>query len=276
MIDPKALARDLTAAYANRQVIPVPPSAHEPALDLATAYAVEAERVRLRKASGHTTVGRKVGFANRAMWRVLKLDTLVWAHMYDDTVRYAEQNEATVPLAHLYSPKIEPEIVFKMRMPLAAGDLDAAAVLDSVEWLALGFEIIDCMFADWKFQPADFVASFGFHSALIVGQPLRVQPEMIPALCDQLPAFKVKLLKDGELATEGSGKNSLRSPALCLGELASAIARQPDAEALGVGELVSSGTLTESQFIAPGETWTAVVDGLDLPSLTVRTVNFEL
>ncbi len=42
-----------------------------------------------------------------------------------------------------------------------------------------------------------------------------------------------------------------------VGELASAIARQPGADPLGAGELVSSGTLTESQFIAPGESWTA-------------------
>ena len=39
------------------------------------------------RAAGHRTVGRKVGYANKAVWRVLKLETLVWAHMYDDTVR---------------------------------------------------------------------------------------------------------------------------------------------------------------------------------------------
>jgi hypothetical protein len=34
--------------------------------------------------------------------------------------------------------------------------------------------------------------------------------------------------------------------------------------------LVSSGTLTEAQAIAPGETWTAVVDGIDLSELVLR------
>jgi hypothetical protein len=34
---------------------------------------------------------RQGGYANKAMWRALKLDTLVWAHMYDDTVRYATE-----------------------------------------------------------------------------------------------------------------------------------------------------------------------------------------
>lgn len=272
MIDPSALAQELASAYASRQGISVPPSARDGGFDLATAYDVAAELVRQRQAAGHATVGLKVGFANKAVWRALKLDTLVWAHMYDDTVRMAEHNEATLPLGRCFAPKIEPEVVFKLRRPLAAGEADAAAVLGAVEWIALGFEIIDCLFADWKFTPADFVASFGLHAGLVVGTPLHPTPEMIPALVEQLAAFKVTLRKNGEVVAEGTGKNSLRSPALCLAELASALARQPGAEPLAAGALVSSGTLTESQFITPGETWAASVDGLELPPLTVRTV----
>jgi 2-keto-4-pentenoate hydratase len=117
-------------------------------------------------------VGRKVGYANKAMWRALKLDTLAWAHMYDDTVRYAEGGSASLPVARMCSPKIEPEIVFKLRKPLGAEQVEPAEVLNAVEWLALGFEIIDCVFADWTFQPVDFVAAFGLHAALIVGLSL--------------------------------------------------------------------------------------------------------
>ena len=269
--DPAALACELMGAYADRQILAVPPSARDARFDLAAAYAVEAELVRLRRASGRTTVGRKVGFANKALWRVLKLETLVWANMYDDTVRYAEGNTSSLSLAAMVSPKIEPEIVFKMKRTVG-GELEPAEVLDAVEWVALGFEIIDCVFADWKFQPADFVAAFGLHAALVVGEPQRVEPHTIPVLVERLPRFTVRLSRDGQLVEEGSGRNSLRSPALCLGELAASIARQPGAEPLAAGELVSSGTLTESRPIAPGETWTAVVDGLDLPNLTLHTL----
>jgi len=269
--DPAALACELMAAYADRQILAVPPSARDARFDLAVAYAVEAELVRLRRASGRTTVGRKVGFANKALWRVLKLETLVWANMYDDTVRYADGNTLSLSLAAMVSPKIEPEVVFKMKRTVG-GELEPAAVLDAVEWVALGFEVIDCVFADWKFQPADFVAAFGLHAALVVGEPQRVEPHTIPVLVERLPRFTVRLLRDGQLVEEGSGRNSLRSPALCLGELAASIARQPGAEPLAAGELVSSGTLTDSRPIAPGETWTAVVDGLDLPNLTLHTL----
>lgn len=109
------------------------------------------------------------------------------------------------------------------------------------------------------------------HAALVVGEPRQVDAASIPALVEQRAQFRLRLSKNGEVVAEGAGKNSLRSPALCLGELASAIARRPGEEPLLGGELVSSGTLTEAQLIAPGETWTAVVDGIDLNDVTLTT-----
>jgi len=269
-LDPKALAPELIDAYARRRTDVTAPTSRDGAFTLADAYDVEAELLRRRRAGGRTAVGRKVGFANKALWRVLKLDTLVWAHMYDDTVQYASANVGSLSMARLCAPKIEPEIVFKLKAPLRAIAADPAAALEAVEWLALGFEIIDCVYEGWTFQPPDFVASFGLHAALLVGTPQPVDAEGIPTLVDRLPQFKVQLQKDGQTVAEGSGRNSLRSPALCLAELASAIARQPGAEPLAAGELISSGTLTASAPISAGEMWTAVVDGLDLPALTLR------
>lgn len=271
MIDTHALASELTAAYAERCTLITPPSSRD-GLDLSAAYAVERELVRMRHSQGHQTVGVKVGYANKAMWRVLKLDTLVWAHMYDDTVRYANANVATLSLEHMISPKIEPEIVFKMKTPLGASITEAATALEGVEWLALGFEIIDCPYAGWRFQPADFVAAYGLHAALVVGEPLAVTPANISELVEQLPRFKVRLSKDGQLVAEGSGRNSLRSPALCLVELTSAMAKQDGAESLDPGDLVSSGTLTESTPIQRGATWAASVEAIDLPGLTLTLV----
>jgi len=270
MIDPRTLAGEFAAAYAARRPIAVPPSARPDGLDMSEAYAVAAELERMRQAAGHVIVGRKVGFANKAMWRVLGLDTLAWGSMYDDTVKYAELGDATLNVAAMWAPKIEPEIVFKMRTALGAG-ADAASALAAVESMALGFEIIDCPFPEWQFKPPDLVASYGFHAALIVGSPVGVQPATIPGLVDTLSRFTVTLTKNSDVVAEGSGRNVLRSPALCLAELAAASARQQDAQPLAAGELVSTGTLTDSQRIGSGEIWTAAVDGIELPVLTLRT-----
>ncbi len=205
------------------------------------------------------------------MWRALKLDTLAWARMYDDTVRAATAGETTLSIASLYSPKIEPEIVVKLKSTPASSD--AAAVLAAVEWIALGFEIIDCHFPGWKFQPADFVAAFGLHAGLVVGEPMRVEPDMIPSLVDQLPQCTVRLLKQGQrVGRRGSGKNALKSPASCVGELWAAMSRREGSELLQPGDVITTGTLTAGQPIAAGETWTVTAEGLDLRPLTLRLV----
>jgi 2-keto-4-pentenoate hydratase len=265
----EGLARELLSAYEMGRMVDVLLSAR-PGFGLDTAYAVEARLKELRQADGHNAVGRKVGYANKAMWRVLKLETLVWAHMFDDTVHYSEGNSAQLTLAHPRSLKIEPEIVFGLKKLEMGEGLDAAGALASTDWLALGFEIIDCPYPEWKFQPSDFVASFGLHAALVIGERIQVRPDLVPKLEDELPQFKVRLSKCGEFVEEGSGRNSLKSPALCLAELGSAIARRFPNQPLGAGEIVSSGTLTAGHLTASGDFWTVEVEGISLPSLILR------
>ena len=265
-----ALADELEQARQAQRSDVMPPSARGGPFDLDAAYAVERELSRRRRAEGHTIAGRKVGYANKAVWRALKLETLVWADMYDDTVHFRPQNEATLSIAPFVAPKIEPEIVVRLKDAVPPGLTEPVAVLEAVEWIALGFEIIDCVYQDWKFQPADFVASYGLHATLIVGAPMAIDAVNAPALAEALATFKVQLRRNGEPAEQGGGRNSLRSPALCVAELATAMSRRAGTEPLAAGELISTGTLTESRLIAPGEVWSATVEGLAVPDLTLR------
>jgi len=265
----ETLAQELLSAYETGQMISAPLSSR-PGFDLNTAYAVEAALKRSRESAGHPAVGRKVGYANKAMWRILKLETLVWAHMYDDTVHYGDNNSASLSLAHPRSLKIEPEIVFGLKQPITSSGLDAVAALERTDWLALGFEIIDCPFPGWQFRPSDFVASFGLHAALVIGEKVHLRPELIAQLVDELPRFTLRMVKNGEFVEEGSGKNSLRSPALCLAELGAAILKRFPDEPLRTGEIISSGTLTAGHLTEKGDCWTAEVHGLALPPLTLN------
>src|ERR1700722_6404142 len=297
------IAQELLTAHETGLMVSVPPS-ERPGFDLDTAYQVEAALKKFREAAGHRAVGQKVGYANKAMWRILKLETLVWAHMYDDTVHHSNRTSATLSVAHPRSLKIEPEIVFGLsERANVEGVPDAAAALTRTEWLAIGFEIIDCPFPEWKFQPSDFVASFGLHAALVVGEKIPVQPDNMVNLLDQLSAFKLRISKggklpesgdlvervgdlvergsannsvtSGEFIEEGSGKNSLKSPALCLAELSAAIGRRFPSYPLSAGEIISTGTLTAGHPTVSGDIWTAELEGLPLPPLTVRLITTE-
>ncbi len=249
-------AADFLAARSQQASIDALPSAN--GFDLDAAYAMETEIVRLRAEDGHGAVGRKVGFANKAMWRILKLETVVWAHMFEDTVVHADQGITEFPISQLRAPKIEPEIVMKVGDPQAG--------LAGVEWIALGFEIVDCPYPDWKFTPIDFVAAWGLHAGLIIGQ--RKPLSDVESLTHQLADFKLALSRNNVLVEEGAGKNCLRSPALCLEELTRAAAARGDA--LRPREIISTGSLTNAQPIAVGEEWRAELNGLPLSSLRVQ------
>ncbi|MFZ0300842.1 MAG: hypothetical protein WAM13_21010 [Candidatus Sulfotelmatobacter sp.] len=269
--DVESLARELQSAHETGRTVARLPS-ERPGFDLDTAYDVEAMLKLFRENGGHKAVGRKVGYANKAMWRVLKLETLVWAHMYEDTVHYSDGNSGAVSIAHPRSLKVEPEIVFGLKHEVKGESFDAHAALEASDWVALGFEIIDCPFPDWKFQPGDFVASYGLHAALVVGERLQVRPDLIGKLVEELPRFKARVSKSGEFVEEGSGRNSLKSPALCLAELGAAVAKRFPTEPLGAGEIVSSGTLTAGHLTTGGDLWTFEVEGLSLPPLILRLV----
>jgi len=267
-IDPLAVAQELIDAYEAGDLLPETLSSRE-GFDLPTAYAVEAELARRRKSSGHTVVGRKVAFGNHAVLEKLKLQTVAWASMYDDTVHPANAEDAT-PVPFTYAPKLEPEIVFKLKSPVTGDPSDPVAILKSVEWLSLGYEIVDCPFPEWRFQPQDLVAAFGFHAGLVLGAPTMVTGSNLASLAAQLAEFKLKLFKNDNFVEEGGGKNVFRSPALCLGELAAALSRTPSAEPLRAGELISTGSLTTPMLIAPGETWRAEPEGLDVAPLVMK------
>jgi 2-oxo-3-hexenedioate decarboxylase len=269
MSDARAIAASIRDAFATGHAL-APPSSSDPAFDLRAAYAVEAELARERQAGGHSVAGWKVGYANKAVWRALKLQTLVWAHMYDDTVQFAADGRASLRLGKVFAPKLEPEIVFKLNAPLPADLVEPVEAVRAVEWFTLGFEIIDCPYPDWQLQPVDFVAAFGLHRALIVGRPLRIDAANLDTAVDALARFTLKLSKDDQVVEEGSATNVLRSPLRCLIELGAAMSKQPGGEMLRAGDLISSGTITTSQLFQPGQVWRAEVEGLDLSPLTLQ------
>src|SRR5258708_30189841 len=101
----EVLAKELLSAFETGQMVDVPPS-QRPGFDLNMAYEVEAMLKQSREASGHRAAGRKVGYANKAMWRGLKLGNLVWGHIYEETGHYTGNNSLGLTNAHPRSPKI--------------------------------------------------------------------------------------------------------------------------------------------------------------------------
>lgn len=265
----EAIAKELLDAYdqgwTNPSVVD-----RIPEFDWNDAYEVAADIVKLRRARGERTVGRKIGFTNRNIWAEYGATAPIWAHVYETTVIHAQGDSATLSLAGSVQPRIELEIAFGLSAPLPTGCTDPVRILESAAWYAPSFEIVDCHFPDWKFQPADAAADFSFHWRLVLGTARPVRKHEIAALADHLHECQVTLYKDEMVADRGIGSNALGHPALALGFLADIVARQARFDPIAAGEVVSTGTLTAALPVAAGDTWRSDYQGLDVPGLTLK------
>ena len=243
-------------------------AARDPQFDLDAAYLVAAELMRQRCTRGSLPVGRKIGFTNRTIWALYGVDAPMWAHVYDDSVSYARGGKAAVSLAGTVSPRMEPEIAFKLRSPVPVNCGDAEQLLRCAEWYAHSVEIVHSHF-DWKFKLADATADWACHARLVIGEPQPIREKDIPALARALPALKVALLKGGVRQIDGAGANVLGSPAYALGFLADLLARQAFMQPLAAGEIITTGTITDALPVRPGETWSTEISGLPLQNLSI-------
>jgi 2-oxo-3-hexenedioate decarboxylase len=249
-----ALADRLIAAYARAELLP-PLSATEPDFDVAAAYRVLEAISARRGAAGWRPAGRKIGFTNRSLWARYGVVQPIWAPTWVNTVHFATDDRARLGLAPFVQPRIEPEVVFKLKAAVPATE-DARAVLAAVEWLAPGFEVVQCHYPGWKFTPPDCIAAFGLHGALIVGTPVTVAGADIDRWAARLATFEADLLRGGERVDRGGGALVLDSPALALAHLARALAAAAGPP-LAAGEIITTGTLTDAWPVAAGETWSA-------------------
>jgi 2-oxo-3-hexenedioate decarboxylase len=235
--------------------------------DVRSAYAVARLIHDSRCRSGAIAVGRKIGFTNPDMWSIYGVKEPIWAHVYAGTVVHAEGGKALCSLQGLTEPKIEPEIIFHFRSAPKAGT-GLGEILDTIDWVAHGFEIVQSHFPGWTFQVADTIADGGLHGRLLVGETCPVA-NLGPDLASVLQSFTVTLSRSGMAKETGIGSNVLGNPLKAIAHLLTVLRKQPMSPPLRAGEIVTTGTITRAQTIQPGEVWAATLHGIALPGLTV-------
>ena len=271
-LDTRAVAKELLDALDQGGTVPSV-AARYPGFDWEDGYEIAADILEIRQLRGERPVGRKIGFTNRNIWPEYGATSPIWSHVYDRTLVIAEQGRATVSLRGAARPRLEPEIAFKLKAPLPAGVTEPAQVLQTVEWLAPSFEIVDCHFEDWKFKPADAAADYSFHWKLIVGTPHPIGRDEIVAMEDRIRSCQVTLRQGDIVMDRGVGANALGHPATALAFLADIVSRQPRFAPLAAGEIITTGTLTAALPIKPGESWTSEYAGIPVSGLRLRCTN---
>ena len=238
----------------------------DPSLDEDGAYAIAWDVHARRRERGERPVGRKIGFTNRSIWAEYGVWAPIWGHVYDSTLRHASDREVHLAIGHLLQPRIEPEIQlhFSRTPPVTR---DEEAILETIDWIAHGFEIVQSVYPDWKFTKEDAIAAFALHGALVVGRPVAVRD--IDDCAAKLRSFTIAMSRDDGRTVRGGGANVLDTPLLAFAHLAERLATQARFAPVQAGEIVTTGTLTAALPVSRGQMWTTVLDGIDLPGLSI-------
>ncbi len=267
--------------HARADVLSVPPLTRESGFGLAEGYAVARRIGQLRLGQGDYPVGRKILFPESVFPTEVgpasepaSASRLIWAPLFDDTVRYATDSYGVQSLVGALAPRINPQIIFKLaRAPRTR--VSAQTLGESVEWIAPALEIMVCPYPHWQFEAADAAAAFGLHGTLIVGEPKMLSTETRHNLASVLAAANVSLSysegPEETLCAGGFGSVLAGSPVHALLLLIEVLEAQ-QAEPLAAGELIATGALTGAFAVHPGQTWRTAFSGIALEGLALSFV----
>jgi 2-keto-4-pentenoate hydratase len=252
-MDARALADRLTAARTTRTAIPQL-SDDVPGLDLDTGYAVQ----RLLRDGRGPLVGWKLGVTSRAKQQQVGVDSPIYGFLAADHV--LDLGEPLDTAQHI-SPRCEPEIVFVMARDLTGAHVSATEVLATTAGVAVGIEVLDSRYSDYRFTMPDVVADNASAGRYVVGAP-------VPAQGIDLRLVGVVLEHNGEVVATASGAASLGHPAAAVAWLVRSLASS--GEGLRAGEVILSGGLTAAVPVSPGDVVVATVDRIGSVELACR------
>jgi 2-oxo-3-hexenedioate decarboxylase len=135
-------------------------------------------------------------------------------------------------------------------------------LLDCIEWVAPGFEIVQSHAPDWKFNAAMTVADGGLHSRLLVGSKIDVKTlaKSAQAFNEVLAHCQIALQKNGVMVERGQGRNVLDGPILALQYFLAELRQCQGAPDLMPGDVITTGTWTDAWPVQAGDTWRAEFD----------------
>lgn len=217
-------------------------------IGLDEAYEVQKASMARRYARGERRIGIKMGFTSRAKMVQMGIDEMIWGRLTDAMLI---EDGGTIDFAAFVHPRVEPEIAFLLKAPLA-GKVTPVAALAAVEGIAPALEIIDSRYENFKFSLTDVVADNSSSSAFVVG------PWSSAAV--DFSNLGMILEIDGAARQIGSSAAILGHPIRSL--VAAARLAEAAGEPLKEGDIVMAGGATAAEALSPGQHVRVSVQGL--------------
>lgn len=230
-----------------------------PSMTLDDGYAVQMALRQRWLARGVRQVGWKAGLTSKAKMVQMGVSVPSIGFLMADMARPESSAVRTDDLVH---PRVELEVAFVTKAPLAGANITRDDVLAATDFVLPAIEIIDSRFSGFKFDLPSVVADNGSSARFVTGGRPRYVQDV------DLPSLGVVMEKNGEAVTMSAAAAVMGHPADAVALLVKVLHEL--GETLPAGSFVMSGGITEAVAVKPGDTILARYQ--DLGSLSVRFI----
>ena len=209
------------------------------------SYAIQMANIHRVEQMGYAISGKKIGLTSAGIQKQLGVDEPDYGHLF--AAMHCE--DGIVDTALLIQPKIEAELAFVLASDLTGENVTAADVRAATDYIVGAFEIVDSRIADWNIKLVDTIADNASSGRYILGKTRIMADET------DLSSVTMRLYKNGELASEGTGAAVLGDPFLSVAWLANKL--HSYGVALKKGEIILSGAFTAAPAAQKGDLFKA-------------------
>jgi 2-oxo-3-hexenedioate decarboxylase len=240
-----AIAHRLDEAELQREAITKITDAY-PQMNWTDAYAIQ-DALRARKeARGMKVAGLKMGLTSHAKMRQMNVIDPVYGFLTDDG---SCMDGAAIDTASLIHPKVEAEIAFVTKLPLAGPGCHIGTVLAATDFVLPAVEVIDSRYENFRFDLKSVIADNTSAARFVTGGRHRSAEGL------DLKNLGVVLEKNGEVVATAAGAAVLGHPAASVAMLANMLGAR--GKSIPAGTLILTGGVTEAITVAAGDSVTA-------------------
>ncbi|MEZ5676613.1 2-oxohept-3-enedioate hydratase [Thalassovita litoralis] len=218
-----------------------------PGMTMDDAYAVQAALIDRRKAAGRKVVGWKIGLTSKAMQQALNIDIPDSGVLMDDMLF---DTGGVIPKGRFIQPRIEAEIAFVMKAPLAGATVTREDVIAATDYVAPSLEILDTRIlrADPATGKPRIITDTISDNAANAGLVLGTERHAIDA--QDLRWAGAIVSKNGEVEETGLGAGVLNDPVQGIVWLARRMEQY--GQRIEAGQVILSGSFIRPVEATPG------------------------
>ncbi|AXF57212.1 2-keto-4-pentenoate hydratase [Salicibibacter kimchii] len=217
-----------------------------PEITVDEAYNIQLKQIQEKVSKGAAVVGKKIGLTSKAMQDMVQVSEPDYGHLLDNMIHLDGEDLSLDPFSE---PKLEFEIAFVLKNDLQGPGVTVLDVIESTNYVAPAFEVIDSRIKDWNIRFEDTVADNGSSARAIIGG----NPTAIDDV--DLTHLGMVVYRNGKYLDSATGAAVMGNPVKAVAWLANALGKYEIS--LQNGDIVLSGALTAAIPIEDGDTFTA-------------------